>query len=420
MAHKRIRVEALKVGMYVAGFDRSWLTTSFLTHSFLIKSQSQIQKLKQSGIQEVEIDPSQGLDVETAEPVAHATEPTAQAPSAAGSPPGQPAAASPQALGAELARAKQVREELLQSLSTVFETIGSSAVVRSQAVKQVVTQMIPKVLESPAAFMALIRTRDFDPALREHVLAVSTLALIIGQTLGYDEKRLGTLATGALLHDVGMLRLPSYMLRLSKSLSKSERDLYETHPKLGVSLLQKSGGFHTDILRVVMEHHINFDQSGYPQDNLTGRPGEMSQIILIADRYDEMLTGQLGVAPLPAREVLSKLYQDARAEQLDMALVSQLIRVVGVYPLYSLVALNTGDRGIVVNVHPGKLHAPIVLLIHDQEGQPYAPPIPLDLAAQEGSAEPKSIETVLNAEKEGVRVEDYLQGQNTNQARLAA
>ncbi len=285
--------------------------------------------------------------------------------------------------------------------------------------KQVVTHMIPKVLELPAAFMALIRTRDFDPALREHVLSVATLALIIGQALGYDEKRLSTLATGAMLHDVGMLRLPSYMLRLSKSLSKQERDLYETHPRLGVSLLQKSGGFHTDILRIVVEHHLQHDQSGYPQDALTGPPGELSQIVLIADRYDEMLTGQLGVAPLPAREVLSRLYQESTDGRLNADLVAQLIRVVGVYPLYSLVALNSGDLGIVVNVTPGKLHLPVVLLIKDPDGQPYAPPIPFDLAAQGEVGNQRTITTLLNPERENVRIEDYLEPRQTG-AKLAA
>jgi putative nucleotidyltransferase with HDIG domain len=419
MAVKRIPVDSLKIGMYVAGFDRSWLTTSFLTHSFLIKNQSQIQKLKQSGIQEVDIDPAQGLDEGPDNPSSEPglpQEPPApkQSTHSPSPPPG-----SPQALGAELARARQVREELLQALTAVFQTIGSSAIIQSQAVKQVVIQMIPKVLDSPAAFMALIRTRDFDPALREHVLSVSTLALIMGQSLGYDEKHLCTLATGALLHDVGMLRLPSYMLRLSNTLSKPERDLYETHPRLGVALLQKSGGFHTDVLRLVAEHHVNLDQSGYPQDIVAGRPGETSQIILIADRYDEMLTGQLGVSPLPAREVLSTLYKDAQAGRMDLNLVSQLVRVVGVYPLYSLVALNTGDHGIVISVTPGKLHLPVVLLIKDREGQPYSPPIPLDLATQDENREPKFVETMLNAEQEGIRVENYLQARGT-EARLAA
>ncbi len=211
-----------------------------------------------------------------------------------------------------------------------------------------------------------------------------------------------------------MLRLPNYMLRLSKTLSKAERELYETHPRLGVTLLQKNGGFHTDVLRVVAEHHASQDQSGYPRDVVGAQTGEMSQIILIADRYDEMITGQLGVTPMPAREVLSALYRDAQAGTYNLSLVSHLIRVVGVYPLYSLVALNTGDRGIVINITPGKLHLPVVLLIQDSAGNPYVPPIPLDLAAQSGPGEARSIATVLDAEQEGIKIEDYLKGRGAS------
>ncbi len=409
MAIKRISVDSLKVGMYVAGFDRPWLTTSFLSHSFLVKNEDQIQRLKRSGVRHVDIDPSQGLDLGPDQAPAENTGSAAPPATAAEERPSPRTAGSPQALGEDLARAREVKEEILQALTAAFHTIGSRGVVQSQAVKQMVTQMMPKVLELPAAFMALIRTRDFDPALREHALSVTTLALILGQTLGYDEKRLATLATGAMLHDVGMLRLPNYMLRLSKTLSTLERAQYETHPRLGVALLQKSGGFHTEILRMVAEHHLNLDQSGYPQDTVNGPPGDMSQIILIADRYDETLTGQLGVAPLPMREVLSRLYQESQGGTLDQNLVAHLIRTVGVYPLYSLVILNTGDRGIVVHVTPGMLHSPVVLLIQDREGRPYAPPIPLDLAAQGKAAEPKSIEAVLDAEEEGIRIEAYLQ-----------
>jgi HD-GYP domain-containing protein (c-di-GMP phosphodiesterase class II) len=204
------------------------------------------------------------------------------------------------------------------------------------------------------------------------------------------------------------------MLRHSKTLSKPERELYETHPRLGVTLLQKNGGFHTDVLRVVAEHHASQDQSGYPPDVAGGQTGEMSQIILIADRYDEMITGQLGVAPVPAREVLSTLYREAQAGKYNLTLVSHLIRVVGVYPLYSLVQLNTGDRGIVVSVTPGKLHLPVILLIRDAAGNPYNPAIPLDLSAQSGPGEPKSIATVLDADREGIKVEHYLQGRGAS------
>jgi HD-GYP domain-containing protein (c-di-GMP phosphodiesterase class II) len=410
MALKRIPVDSLKVGMYVAGFDRSWLSTSFLTHSFLIKTADQIHKLKQSGVAEVDIDPSRGLD-HCQEPRA-AESPASEAMPAPEPPPddaGEAPSVSLHALGADLATAVQAREEMLQAVEHAFEHVATKELVNSQEIKHVVTDMMPKVLGHQAAFLALIRTRKFDPALRDHVLSVCTLSLIMGKALGYDEKRLRTLAMGAMLHDVGMLRLPNYMLRLSKTLSKPEMELYQTHPRLGVTLLQKSGGFHTDILRIVVEHHATLDQSGYPADVPGRQTGEMSQLVMIADRYDEMLTGQLGVTPISPRDALSRLYMDANAHRLNQELVAQFIKVIGVYPLYSVVVLSSGDRGIVTGITPGKLHQPVVLLVKDAEGHPYAPPIPLDLSAEKDGSSQQSIVSLLDAEQEGIRVEEYLQ-----------
>lgn len=408
MAIKRIPVDSLKVGMYVAGFDRSWLRTSFLTHSFLIKTADQIHKLKQSGVAEVDIDPSRGLDHR---PDSHAAE--SVQPEAMPSLEPDPADTDDTPvtlldLGKDIAEAREAREEMLQAVEQVFKHAATKELVNSQEVKHMVTDMMPKVLAHKAAFLALIRTRDFDPALRDHVLSVCTLALIMGGTLGYDEKRLRTLATGAMLHDVGMLRLPDYMLRLSKTLSKPEKDMYETHPRLGVTLLQKSGGFHTDILRIVVEHHATIDQSGYPADVSGRQTGEMSQVVLIADRYDEMLAGQLGVTPATPRDALSRLYVDAIAHRLNQELVAQFIKVVGVYPLYSLVALSSGDRAIVTGITPGKLHQPVVLLVKDAGGLPYTPPIPLNLSAETDGASQRSIVSLLDAEREGICVEEYL------------
>lgn len=410
MALKRIPVDSLRVGMYVSGFDRSWLRTSFLTHSFLIKTVDQIHKLKQSGVAEVDIDSSRGLDHRPEPRAAESPEPVTMPvlepdPDDAGDTP----SVSLHALGADLTAAVQAREEMLQAVEQVFKNAATKELVNSQEVRHVVTDMMPKVLDHQAAFLALIRTREFDPALRDHVLSVCTLSLIVGQALGYDEKRLRTLATGAMLHDMGMLRLPNYMLRLSKTLSKPEKDMYETHPRLGVTMLQKSGGFHTDILRIIVEHHATIDQSGYPADVPGKQTAEMSQIVMIADRYDEMLAGQLGVTPVTPRDALSRLYVDATAHRLNQELVAQFIKVVGVYPLYSVVALDSGDRGIVTGITPGKLHQPVVLLVKDAEGRPYTPPVRVDLSAEKDGSSRRSIVSLLDAEREDIRVEEYLQ-----------
>lgn len=129
---------------------------------------------------------------------------------------------------------------------------------------------------------------------------------------------------------------------------------------------------------------------------------------MVVDRYDELVTNQFDRPGMAADRALSQLYQEAQAGRLDLTLVSHLVQIIGIYPLYSLVALNTGERGIVTQISPGQLHEPVVTLIWDAQGKRYSTPTCLDLAQQPPGEPPRSIVDVLNEEKEGVRVEELL------------
>ncbi len=443
MAVKRIPLETLKIGMYVTGFDRPWIETPYL-QQFLIRTQSDIEKLRQCGVREADIDATQGLDVESedkaqepqAEPVPEPDPapttvpepspepaPTPEPPPVVPAPEPPPQVAPPaekpetpppppkveKAHRREFVAAKGARQKLLEDANTAFEKVRSEGVVESKEMKGMAQDMTAKVLNHPAAFLALIRTRqEFDPVIREHLFTVCTLALLIGKTLGYDNVRLERLATGAMLHDIGLLRLPPYLVRLSQSLSKHERSLYESHPRLGVTMLLRSGGFQPEILRILDEHHVTPDHSGYPKSIPWNRTAEASRIVMVVDRYHELLTGEADQPALPSQQALSQLYQEARANHLDLTIVSHLIGVVGVYPLYSMVTLNTGERGIVTAIMHGKLHQPVVTLIQDTSGNPYRPPQTIDLSDESPGTAQRSIIGIFEAEEEGFRIEDYL------------
>ena len=424
MSQRRIPIDSLKVGMFVCGMDRSWLHTPFFTHRFLIQDETQIDKLKQSGIQHIDIDTARGADI--------GTEPTpAPQPDASPSVPSfrlletpampisieqlEDTAEPPVTLQSEvhgnkplreMARsfhaARNFRQELLKRVDSLFDSISEASSIKNEDVQPVVQEIIAKAIENQAAFLALVRTRDFDPSLRDHLLSVSTLTAIAGKTLGRTPAQMEHLATGALLHDIGLLRLPHYMYRLPQTLKKGERSMYESHPKLGASLLQRSGGFPDEVIRIVLEHH---EASG--GDRRT-QQSEDSRLVKVIDRYDEFLTAQTEASPVPPHQALSRLYQEAQGDNLDMALVSHLIRLIGVYPLYSLVALNTGEHGIVTAISPGKLHQPLLALFRGPNGELYSPPLVVDLAQQPSGAPVRSIQSTLEAEQEGINLDGIL------------
>lgn len=386
----RIPIDSLTVGMYVHRIDRSWFRTPFLRHRFLITSEAQILKLKRAGIAEVQIDPARGLDVSheaTHHEDVHQPEPIAFDPV---SHPVEPLPKSLYDLAAELTRAQEARQRLSRSVQSVFEQCLATGAVEKKDVDEAIREItiVTRTLTNPAIFMTLSRGRACDLRLSDHALSSCTLALILGHALGYDPSALRDLAAGALLHDVGLLQLSDSIVATSGRLSASARQQYERHPRLGAVFLEQRAQFSWPVLRIVAEHHATPDDHGYPKETPGSSTAESSRIVMIADRYDDLLTGQNGQAPLPSHRALQRLYEDGVASRLDQRLVSVFVKQVGIFPVHSEVELNTHERGIVTTLNPEALHAPIVTLTHAPDGTPFQLPVIVDLLRQP-SAQPK-------------------------------
>lgn len=421
MAIKRIPIASLKLGMYVVGLDRSWLSTPFFSHRFLVDKQSQLDRLQQISVRFVDIDTTKGLDVEgparlvdlPGESAESEVEPTTiQALPEAATP--DPVAIahtrtdfSPTDLKGEFSEARKVRKEMLQSVRDLLGSVRTSGTVDTVKTKKVAEQVITTTLAHDQAIVALIRTRQFNPELYDHALSVSTLAVLLGRLLGYSHERLQTIAMAGLVHDVGLLRLPQNLLHVRRAFTPSEQKLYDTHPMLGMEVLKQSGGFSPDVLEIVAKHHAPPSRSREGgEEGMT----ESIRLMQVADVYDELLTGQGDRPPLPVRDALRLLYREGQAGRVDAELTAHLISQIGVYPLYSFVELNTGHRGIVASIQPGELLKPLVLLTHGPDRRPYDEPMPVNLAAGPPENPPLEITNVLDPEEAGVNVEALLAG----------
>ena len=415
MALKRIPIGALTVGMYVAGLDRSWVSTPFFRHRFLIKTESQVLRISRSGAREITIDTSQGLDVDpdvggTIASDRHETdEPSAVAePETACTASGDAEIGSGISLANEFVEARQARQEMLNAVRAVFAWVRTEERIDRGRVLETTEKLIGNVLKHHDAFLAMIRTREFHPELIEHALNVSTLAVILGQALELSPAQLQRLAMGALLHDIGLLRVPANVLKKRGELTATETRLYERHPSLGTAMLDKTGGFDEGVLAAVQAHHATLDGSGYPAEVSPHACSRTSRIVMVADAYDERLSGQADGVPLAPTDALARLYRDAQRHRYEQDFVSLLISQIGVYPLFGLVELDSGEQAIVARVTPGRLLEPVLLVVTASDRTPLATPRPLDLSAHEGGEPARKITRLLDAEREGVQIEDLL------------
>jgi putative nucleotidyltransferase with HDIG domain len=384
--------------MYVAGMDCSWFRTPFLKHRFLVQSVEQIERLQRSNIHAVDIDPSRGLDVTTF-PIAEDTLHTIGSLTSTQTPPLQKAPPSGEMLAQELSVARDARDKLAQSVKTLFDEISKTGTPRPGPVNEAIQEItiVTRTLSTHATFMALSHGPQLDASFNNHSLAVCTLATIIGQTLGYDLMKLHELATGALLHDLGLLQLPRHLFHISTPLSGADLETFRHHSRLGAIAIEAQHEFPQTVRRIAAEHHVTPDGQGYPSETSAGSTTEASRIVMIADRYDELLTGFGGLRPLPSHAAIRHLFQEGEFGRLDLRLVSLFIKLVGIYPVYSFVELNTKERGMITAINPATLHQPIVELMYDETGSPYRQPLTVDLSNQDHPAT-RAIERVLTSE----------------------
>lgn len=398
--HKRIPLRQLRVGMYVAGIDCSWFRTPFLKHRFLVQTEKQIERLRRANIQTVSIDPSKGLDV-TSLPIAEECLHTIGLLTSTQTPSARDTSRSLSTLNRELAIARETRDKLAQSVKTVFDEIRLRGVTPPALINETVQEItiVTRTLTTHATFRALSQGRQLDASFSNHSLTVCTLAMIIGQALGYDPIKLHELATGALLHDIGLLQLPPHLFRTTTPLSGEDLAAFHLHPRLGAITIEAQRDFPPTVRQIAAEHHVAPNGQGYPSETSAGSTGEASRIVMIADRYDELLTGFGGLRPLASHAAVQQLFQEGEFGRLDLRLVSFFIKLVGIYPVYSFVELNTRERGLITTVNPTTLHRPVVALTYDQTGSPYRSPLTVDLAHQDQPPS-RAIDHVMTSELE--------------------
>ncbi len=364
--------------MYVVGLDRSWLRTSFIFHHKLIKGDDDIATFERNGVREVIIDTARGVDIaeslsEVPPADAMHTPTEASSVNGAGAVVNEPAARVPSAaelvlqpLTMELRAARVIHNEALAVAQNMFDGALGGGPVKSEGAKKVVTDLMSSIVRSPEANLLLMQMRRFQKDLFSHAVNVCVLSLVVGVLEDFDIDVTG-LGVGALLHDIGETRLPRNLTRKKDGFTDAERRLVEQHPMLGAMLLEQDRDLAPCVRQIVIEHHERIDGSGYPLGIRAGNLSLAGQIVAITDAYDEMLSGR-NQAVLQPVEVLRQLFMQSNAGALDRELVERIIRCLGVYPIGSLVELNTGERGIVVAANRTDTLKPTLRIIMSSNG----------------------------------------------------
>ncbi len=407
MKTRQIALTDLQIGMFVTALDRSWLTSPFLRHKFLVHSPEQIERLKRAGVRQVTIDVERGADIpqptstNTVDPTPSSASASSQGSTAPS--PSLPVPAALQGLQQELLSAHKAKDRLVQTISRFYAHLQENGTIDPKEAAEAVREItiVTRTLTDPAVFMAMSQGRETDPTLSTHAVVTCCLALIVGQAAKLDLGELHDLACGALLHDIGLMGLPRTLLdrvhNTSSVLPRSEMERYQTHPRVGAIRIEQQHRFPLAVRQIVAEHHALPNGRGFPAEVAHSTTGLLSRIVMIVDRYDDLLSGFGGARPLQPQDALQRLYLEAQEKALDPDLTSLFIKRVGIFPIYSVVLLNTGERAIVTEINEQALQLPVVQVTHTPTGQPLAAPARVDLTTQDPSQPTRSVAQVIGS-----------------------
>jgi HD-GYP domain-containing protein (c-di-GMP phosphodiesterase class II) len=208
---------------------------------------------------------------------------------------------------------------------------------------------------------------------------VCTLLVAFCRSRELDGESLYQAGLGGLLHDTGKALVPDHILNKPGRLTDAEFAIVKKHPRDGYEILRQTAGIGPIPLDITLHHHERLDGSGYPEQLIAADISELAQMAAIVDVYDAITADRVYHKGIPAAEALRKIYEWSKF-QFNPVLVQEFMRCVGIYPVGTLVLLESGRLAVVVEPHETSLLTPKVNVFFNTRSQAYIQPQTVDLA----------------------------------------
>ncbi|MFL0810137.1 MAG: HD-GYP domain-containing protein [Agarilytica sp.] len=364
MSHiKRISANKLEIGMYITDQTQG-IADGKMQQKGFIRREDTLEKLHGKGIQEFVIDTQKGKDSLFASPIL--SENIAFKPRVA--------------LKEEREKAQKVYGEARGLVNDVLNNVKMGKAIDVAPVEELAEDINNSILNNPNALQCLSQIREKDKYLLEHSVNVGILMSIFATYMGFDKATVKELTTGGLLHDIGKIRVSSEVLNKPGKLNDDEWIEMKRHVVYGSAVLNKSEGISDVAKSICALHHEKLDGSGYPL-GLTGDDinvyGRMSAVVDVYDAVTASRCYHDGMSPFKAMKLLLTLSDS----HLDKTLVYSFIRCMSVYPAGTVVELDNGRLGVVIEPNIDMPDKPILRVFYNMKHKHYEKPSIVNMAS---------------------------------------
>ncbi len=396
---KRVKVDSLNLepGMFVAQLDRPWLETPFFFQAFEISTTDEVGLLRKfckhvyidvdrSSLPKDKImaarnsmsrdhDPFQRAHTKGSRPsqpgwqfrllsALSLLDPTGWLANRLS---GQNHYVNQVPMQEETPRAAHAYGIAVNAMDRLLDRARRGKRIDANGLKMAVDPLIESILRNQDAMAWLVYQRKRDEYSFNHSVASAVWAVILGRHLGFDRNGLQALAIGGMLMDVGKVRIPPWVADKDGPLSTEEQDIMQMHVDYSARIAGKIPGLGDQVMAMVSCHHERHDGSGYPRQLRGTDIPVFGRIAGLVDCYDAMISKRKHADAKSAYDAVRELNLLA-GSQFQRELVEQFVQALGMFPTGTIVELNTGEVGVVIEQNSVRRLRPKVLMVVDAKG----------------------------------------------------
>ena len=359
---KRIPVSALQVGMYITDLNNDWIPHNTQRKRGVVKKEETIEKIRRMGVKHIYIDSSKGKDTQDAEPAHEVDHHNDALLDSAGEL--KPGITKVAPLPEEMMKAQQIHSQAQGLVGNLLKDVKVGKAIDIAPIHELANELQSSVFRNANALSCLGRIREKDNYLLEHSVNLSVLMSLFGRYRKLSSDALHQTIVGALLHDIGKILTPDEVLHKPGRLSPEEFEVMKAHARHSRDILANTKGIGELSVITAAEHHERLDGTGYPEGLKGKQISVYGRMVAITDVYDAITADRVYHKGMTPTHGLKKLLEWS-GDHLDPGLVREFIRCVGLYPIGSLVLLESGKLGVVVETNEDDQRLPVVRVMYD-------------------------------------------------------
>lgn len=376
---QKITIDQLKPGMFVHQIVEQKGKLS-ITNQGRVTSDAIISTLKKRGVKTLVIDTDKAFNPNSN---ADSSIGAVASPSAV-----KQTASKPVSFDSELSRAVKLHEQGKAIQHALQTNLQKEMPFDGSIPKAFSSKLVESVERNPDALLCLTKIREKDDYLLEHSLNVAILLANFAKHLGMTDNEVNELSYAGFLHDLGKIMIPDEILHKPGRLTDEEMDIMKGHVQHGVDHLLETD-IQPHLIQAVAEHHERLDGLGYPKGKKGDEISMAGRMLAIADMYDALTADRVYKSGMSSQKAFSILMSEAPT-RLDMYLVQQFIKCLGIYPVGSLVLLSNERLAMVMHQNDSPLTPEVKVFYSVKQGH-YLTPKDVDLSTDKSLTIVKAI-----------------------------